>query len=578
MHRTAALVCALLFSLSLAACGASGAEAGSSARTQEAAVPGSDAFAVSGAAQGFAGAGNSDASASGVEPGLVRIALSGSVGTMDVHKNTEDYMVPLNIYERLFDIRVNDDGSTGLSNGLAEDWSVSEDGRTYCFTLRDDAYFSDGTKVLASDVAFTFTRMLALPDSRQSDFADMILGAAAVMAGESETLEGVRVLDERRLEVTLSEPFAGYLYQLATPSCSILSEAFVTKAGSAYGSSVETTMGSGPYMVTAYGSSGVTLERNPYYCAHADENLTVSRAEFLILPPALIDRMFREGELDLLDVYRVNPDVVEEVYKSDAWRDRLISYSRVEVQYLMLNLETPPLNDVRIRRAVQMAVNRQRILDELYNGDGRLIDGIFPRGLIGYSEENQGWLQYDPEEAARLVDEVPGAKDVRLELAVNSQSGIRNLRMLEMIREDLSAVGLNVSVVRYDEESRLALRNAGLLMAYNGEWSADFNDPDNFIYTFFGSREKTRFRSGNFSDEAVMARIAAARSIQDQDERLAEYAALEKILIQDEAVWVPLISTDHLFCLGDRLESFTPFWAGWGSLYLRDVVLKPEAR
>ena len=295
-----------------------------------------------------------------------------------------------------------------------------------------------------------------------------------------------------------------------------------------------------------------------------------------MLAPALIDRMFRAGELDLLDLSRVNPEVAGEISASAP--DRLIEYSRMEVQYLMLNVETPPLNDVRIRRAVQMAINRQRLLDELFNGNGRLLDGIFPKGLIGYSEANQGWLRYDPAEAARLIDEVPEAKNARLELAANSQSEIRTLRMLEMIREDLSAAGLNVSIVSYDDDSRMYLRRAGLLMAYTGEWSADFNDPDNFIYTFFGSRAKTLSRSGNYSDESVIARIAAARTLQDEKERLAEYAALERTLIRDEAVWVPLFSTEHLFVPGDRLESFTPFWAGWGSLYLKDVVLKPEER
>ena len=513
-----------------------------------------------------------------VEPGLVRISLSDEVDTLDVHRNTADYMIPLNIYERLFDIRVEDDGSTSLAKGLAEDWSVSPDGLTYRFTLRPDAYFSDGTPVRASDVAFTFTRMLALPDSLQTDFADMIRGAAAVMAGEAAAPEGIRVLDDRRLEITLSEPYAGYLYQLATPSCSILSEKCVTEAGDDFGHSVEHTVGSGPYRLTEYTKTRITLERNPYYHCREGEELTVNRAEFLILAPALIDRMFRDGELDLLDVNRVNPEIVESVYKSAEWKDRLISYSRVEVQYLMLNVETPPLSDVRIRKAVQMAINRQRILDELYNGDGCLVDGIFPRGLIGYSEENQGWLQYDPEAAAELIRQVPGVTDVRLELAANSQSPIRTLRMMEMIRQDLSAVGLNVSVVTYDDESRMYLRRAGCLMAYTGEWSADFNDPDNFIYTFFGNRAKTLSRSGNYSDEAVLRRIAAARTIQDEDERLAEYAELERILVRDEAVWVPLFSTDHMFVLGDRVERFTPFWAGWGSLYLKDIVLKPDAR
>ena len=572
------LLLALWVCAALPGCARRGGSAGSDPAAAGGGTASNAANAASGEAASEADAAEAETPSAAAEPGLVRLALSDPVSTMDVHQNTSDYMLPLNIYERLFDIRVDDDGSTRLENGLASSWSVSDDGRTYHFTLRDDAFFSDGSPVKASDVAFTFTRMLSLPESRQSDFADMILGASDVMEGKTDELKGIRVLDDHNLEITLSEPFAGYIYQLATPSCSILSEACVTQAGEDFGRSAETTIGSGPYRLTGYSDTQITLEQNPYYHCHEGEELTVSKAQFLVLAPALIDRMFQSGELDLLDMSRVNPEVIESVYKTPEWKERTIAYNRVEVQYMMLNLDTPPLNDVRIRKAVQMAIDRQEILDELFNGDGHLTDGIFPKGLIGYCEDNQGWLQYDPAEAARLIDEVPGAKDVRLELAANSQSEIRTLRMLEMIRQDLAEAGLNVSVVSYDDESRMYLRRAGRLMAYTGEWSADFNDPDNFIYTFFGSRAKTLSRSGNYADEAVIGRIAAARSMPDEEERLAEYADLERILVQDEAVWVPLFSTNHLFIPGDRLESFTPFWAGWGSLYLKDIVLKPEAR
>ena len=140
------------------------------------------------------------------------------------------------------------------------------------------------------------------------------------------------------------------------------------------------------------------------------------------------------------------------------------------------------------------------------------------------------------------------------------------------------AVGLHAVIVNYDEDSYRYLLRGGSAMAYTGEWSADFNDPDNFIYTFFSTREKTRYRSSNYSDEAVMARIASARTLQNGVERLEEYAALEKHLVQDEAVWVPLFSAERQFILGERVESFTPFWAGWSDLYLKGIVLKPEAR
>ena len=506
--------------------------------------------------------------------GVLRLAMPDAVSTMDVHKTSEEYLIPLNVYERLLEVTVNEDGSTELTKGLAEDWSLSADGLTYSFTLRPDAYFSDGTPVKASDVAFSFTRMLSLPESVQQDFANMILGADAVLNGETDTLEGIRVVDDRHVQITLSEPLAAYLSVLATPSCSVLSEKNVTESGAAFGTSAEQTVGSGPYMVTELTSDKVTLEKNPYYHSRAGEELSAERVEISIMDPALIDRSFQAGELDILDAAYVNPDVVENVYKTDAWKDRLISQGSMEIHYLMLNVAEPPLDDVRIRQAVQMAIDRQKLLDELYGGDGELTDGIYPRGLIGFCEENQGWLPYDPEQAAKLLKEAAGEKTVSLEIAASSETNIREMNMLEMIRQDLEAAGFNAAIIIYDDATRLALRKAGELMVSKGEWGADFNDPDNFIYTYFGSREKTRYYSGNYADETVLNRVARARTIRDEAQRLAEYAALEKRLVREEAVWVPLFSTEHLFVLGERVGRFTPFWAGWRDLYFKDVVLK----
>ena len=559
------LMAVLLLAAGCGAAGGSGSTSGTAgdSAAAEAAAAGESTAAEAGA----------PVAADSEEPGLLRVGLTDPVPTMDVHRTTSDYMIPLNIYERLFEIRVLEDGSTELACSLAENYSVSEDGRTYSFTLRDDARFSDGTPVKASDVAFTFTRMLALPDSLQTDFADMILGADAVMAGKSEAPEGIRVQDDRHLQITLSEPYSGYLYQLATPSCSILSEKCVTEAGDAFGTDPQHTVGSGHYMVTEFTKERITLERNPY---HRDQSLSVQKAQILILPPALMDQTFQNGGLDILDADNIHPDVLKSTYRKDPWEDRLLVKQRVDISYLMLNVDIKPLNDVRIRKAIQMAIDRQKIVDELYDGEGSLNDGIFPRGLIGFNEENNGWLKYDPEAAAALVAEVGDAASVRVELAANSQNSTRDLETLEMIRKDLCAVGLNASIVNYDGDTRMYLRKAGKLMAYTGSWSADFNDPDNFIYTFFGSKEKTAYRSGNYADGEVLGRIAAARTNLDEKQRMAEYAELERILVQEEAVWVPLFSTEHLYVLGERVESFTPFWAGWSSMYFQDVVLKQE--
>ena len=507
-----------------------------------------------------------------VEEGLFRVGLAESIDTMDVHRTSSEYVVAINAFERLFDIRQNEDQTTELVPGLAKDYSMSKDGKVYTFALRDDAFFSDGTPVRASDVAFTFSRMLSLPDSMQTDFADMILGADAVMAHETDTPKGIRVLDDTHVEITLSEPFAGYIYQVATPSCSILSEKCVRESGDKYGTSPETTVGSGPYMVTEYDSKkGLTLELNPYW---KKEQPSVKKARFLVLDPALMDAGFQKGELDLLDLEEIHTDTIKSVYKTGKWKDRLVSKGCVETNYLMMNLKARPLDNIRVRKAVQLAINRQKIIDELYDGEGTLVDGIYPRGLHGFSEENQGWLKYDPEAAKRYLKRAGKDVRARIELAADSTSGMRELNLLNMIRQDLQAVGLEVSIVSYDPESWMYLRTHGKLMAFCSVWSADYNDPDNFIYTFFGSREKTLRRSGNFAEKDVMNRIVRARTIRDDDKRMAEYAALESLLIRDKALWVPLFSTNHLFVLGDRVKSFVPFWAGWNSIPLKDVVMK----
>jgi peptide/nickel transport system substrate-binding protein len=102
----------------------------------------------------------------------------------------------------------------------------------------------------------------------------------------------------------------------------------------------------------------------------------------------------------------------------------------------------------------------------------------------------------------------------------------------------------------------------------------DYNDPANIMYTFFGNEKNTRQRSLNYPDTATMERVSAARAVMDDTTREQEYQAIEKKLIEADAVWCPLFEGLHLYCMGDRVESFTPHWAGFSDFYAADVVLK----
>ena len=94
------------------------------------------------------------------------------------------------------------------------------------------------------------------------------------------------------------------------------------------------------------------------------------------------------------------------------------------------------------------------------------------------------------------------------------------------------------------------------------------------MYTFFGNEKNTAQRSLNYPDKEIMQRVAAASAIVDDAQRKAEYQDLEKKIIGEDAAWLPLFETLHLYCKGERVESFTPQWAGFTDFYVTDVVLK----
>lgn len=551
------LLCAVLSTAMLAGllagCGSSSSASASSTETAATSESASAASAVSASDK------------------TLRIAWSRDIQTLDVHKTSDNYEIPLNIYDRLFEIKLNDDGSTELVNSLVEDYTVSDDGLTYNFTLHSGVTFSDGTPLTANDVKYTFTRMLALPDSVQTDYASAIAGSEAVMDGTATELTGIQVQDDTHFTVTLSVPFAGFLYQLATPSCSIYSEKNVEAAGDAFGQDYTQTIGSGPYVVTSWTrDAGMTLDANPNYWGTKPD---VQHVEISIVPDAsTISMMFQNGEIDLLDCDAIDAAVVDSTYKTQ-YADRIVTAHRLATTYLALNENVEPLNDVKVRKAIQMAIDREGILSAVYSGEGTISDGIFPQGLIGYSQENQGWLTHDAEAAKSLLAEAGYPDGFTMEIAADSSADASTLLALQIIQQDLGEVGIQAEIKSYDAASWLDLRTSGNMVSYISTWTADYNDPDNFIYTFFGTPEKTKIRSLNYYNTEVMDRVAAARAIVDDDARLTEYAALEKQIVQEDAAWVPMYSRTHLYVLGDRVASFVPYWAGYSDFAFSGVTL-----
>jgi len=519
-----------------------------------------------------AGSPAGEASTDGAEDKTLRVAFGADISTMDVQITSADYCIPLNIYDRLFEISLHDDGSTELTNSLVEDYSVTEDGLTYSFKLREGVKFSNGEALTASDVLYTFVRNLTIEQGVNYDFVNAIAGAEALYNGETDTLEGFEVVDDYNFNVTLGEPFAGFLYQLATPACSIYDEQTTEAAGDSFGIDPAVTVGTGPYKVESWtvNSSIVLVANENYWGAPAD----AKRVEISIIPDASsLNMAYQNGELDIIDLDRIDSSIVESTYKS-MYADKLVGVSRVGITYFTLNQNIEPFNDVKVRQAVQMAIDRETLLNTVYGGNGNVEDGIFPRGLVAHNTELEGAIKYDPEGAKALLADAGYADGFTMELALDSSSNDNVSMLYQIIQQNLADVGITAEIKSYDQSAWLDLRKSGEMGSFIATWTADYNDPDNFIYTFYGAEDKTKTRSLNYPDKDVMAQVAAARAIVDNEERMQTYKNLEEKIVIEDAAWVPLFSREHLFAVSDRVEKYVPNWSGYSDSSFYGVIMK----
>ncbi len=503
------------------------------------------------------------------EDGVLRTAILYDITTMDVSKTSDDYMIPMNVFDRLFETRMND-GTAEVVSSLCTEYSVSEDGLTYDFVLRDGVVFSNGNPLTSSDVQYTFERLLK-ENNENTDIPSEVEGAEAVKNGEADTLSGFAITDDTHFSVTLSAPNAGFTAELSATAMSIVDAESMAEA-KAFGDDVNETIGTGPYKITErVPNDHYTLEYNENYWG---EEPSVKKLIVSVIPDANTqDLMFQNGELDMIDLQNLDSAIVESSYKT-TYADSIVSTPKVGLTYFLVNHNNEFLKDVNVRKAIGMAIDVDTIIASIYSGNAARENGIIPTGIWGHNPDLAGFT-YDPDGARALLEEA-GYKDgdISFELAFDSSSNTSVNLVYQTISQQLQQVGITAEIKSYDHASWLDLRNSGEMDSFVARWGMDYNDPANIMAVFFGSVDNTKVRSLNYADTEIMDRVASASSIVDDAAREAEYQALEEKLISEDAAWIPLFEEQHLYCLGDRVASFTPQWAGFSDFFAIDVELK----
>jgi len=456
---------------------------------------------------------------------------------------TNDFRIVVNMYDGLVRYK---SGTLEVEPDLAESWTISDDGTVYTFKLREGVTFHDGTPVNAEAVKFTFDRMLN-EDHPYHDTGPFPL------AFFFSQVDSVTARDELTVEFKLKEPFAPFLSNLAYPTGLIVSPAAVEQYGEDFG---RNPVGSGAFQFAEWDPNAkVVVTRNEDYWEGAPS------LEAVVFRP-VTDANTRvaemlSGGIDLM--VEVPPDSLAQF--RDAPDFTVYEEAGPHVWFLILNTREGPFSDKRVRQAVNYAINKESLVEDVLQGTAEVAAGpIAP----AFSWANDGSVEpypYDPEKAQELIKEA-GAEGANLTFYVTEGgSGMLDpVPMATAIQADLKAVGLNARIETYEWNTFLSNVNPGLEgKADMAEMAWMTNDPDTLPFLTLRSDampSEGGFNSGYYANPELDELLNQARRTTDQSERAELYKQVQQ-LVHDEAPWAFIANWKQNAVATDAVENFS---------------------
>jgi ABC-type transport system substrate-binding protein len=462
--------------------------------------------------------------------------------TLDPHLTTDN--VSGGLVNEIFGGLVTIDLDLKVVPDLAESIDVSEDGTVYTFHLRPDAKFHNGKPVTAQDVKWSLERVT--DPATQAPVADQylsdIVGVREKLNGEATSIEGVRVVDDHTIEITIDAPKAYFLSKLTYPT------AFVLDRENVEGNPnwVRQPNGTGPFKLAQYEVGEVLrLTRNENYHLgppHLDEiefNLAGGTAMIMYENDEI--QITGVGLADLERVLDPNEPLNAQLHRAP---------SSFSVEYIGLNVNQPPLDDPKVRQALNLAINKGAIATQVIQNLRTPAKGIIPPGFPSYNPDLRGY-EYDPERARQLLQESKYGDNLenlpRLTLNISGGFGANVPLDLEVILQSWEEeLGITVEIQQTEWATFLQDLHDRRYQMFTVAWGADYPDPENFLDILFHSGSDNNHT--NYSNPEVDALLEQARVEQDQAKRFALYNRIEQMII-DDAPWIPLWNSGESYAL-----------------------------
>ncbi|HUO05790.1 MAG TPA: ABC transporter substrate-binding protein [Candidatus Binataceae bacterium] len=424
------------------------------------------------------------------------------------------------------------DANIELEPDLAATWESSPDATVFTYHMRHDAQFSDGRPVTSADIRYGIERVLdPATRSRGTEYYRGIAGAAEFEARRASHVSGIETPDAWTIIFHLSAPDPIFGHKLAMPFASAIPRDVAEKWGDDFSSHV---IGSGAFMLKEWtGGQRIVLVKNPYYFAKGLPHLDAI-VDSLGVNPELQWLRFDAGQIDALT--DIPPAEFPYVMKTKRLRDLTLKQTTVTTRYLGMNVQMPPFDDVRVRRAINYAIDRKKLV-AILNGRGIVARGVMPPNLPSYDPDLTGY-DFDPVKARALLKEAGLKAGFTFDLWMRADNTLMMLG--QSIQQDLAPIGVNAVLKPVAWGPLLeAIRQPHTVPAFLQGWEADFPDPENFLGALLSRAQWGSNNDTFYSNPEVEKLLAQAAPETDLKKRYALYDEAEKIIVAD-APWACL--------------------------------------
>jgi dipeptide transport system substrate-binding protein len=485
----------------------------------------------------------SEASPEGFDPGLY---TGGNTFDASAHP----------VYDRLLEFKP---GTTEPVAALAESWTISDDGLQYTFKLRPGVkfqtteFFTPTRELNADDVIFSFERMWKTDNPWNQYVAGASWEYFAGM-GFPELLSSIEKVDDMTVKFTLKRKEAPFLANVAMPFASILSKEYADKlqADGKMNQMNQMPLGTGPFSFVGYQQDAVIrYKANPDYW---DGKPKIDDLVFAITTDAAVRfQKLKAGECHLMP-YPNAADVA--AMKADP--DLKVSEQEgLNVAYLAYNTTQAPFDKPEVRKALNMAINKQAIVDGVFQGAATPAKNPIPPTMWSYNNAVED-DKYDPEAAKKMLEEA-GVKDLSMKvwaMPVARPYMLNARRAAELIQSDLAAVGVKAEIVSYEwaeylDKSKAKDRDGAVILG----WTGDNGDPDNFLDTLLGCDAVGGNNRAQWCDKEFDDLVTKAKEASDQAERTKLYEQAQ-VVFKKQAPWATLDHSLAIVPMRKNVEGF----------------------